>query len=387
LSRPIEHLRSHAVRRASWRALGRAELSDLSDDERAAGVWVELDDADGADLDDGKAVAAFFDDDVRWVHDRVDRPGHGERGARFDLARDHRIGIQDRDPRRQRLCLERAPQSAELLLVPETYPLRKQLDAVRALENAPHPDHVPLLDLFQAHRCVAWREVELEPIADDAWLLLKPRGAGVPLRPGTEEQHHFVRIALGTPDLAILEGPPGSGKTTTICELILQALRRGLRVLLCASTHVAVDNVIERLMADDQPFRDEVIPVRIGDRKKISDPVKPWQLETLEKTERDRLRKWLGAQPSLTRSQETLLDALHGSGSCCGAADRSTRWLSTTGTKPTSGASSPPQRLVSKTPRRCPLPDRGGSRTGRGCDGSRRRRRWIRRRHHAGSAA
>ncbi|WP_438040198.1 hypothetical protein [Sorangium sp. So ce128] len=34
------------------------------------------------------------------------------------------------DPRRQRLCLERKPGSSEIILVPDTYTLRRQLDAV-----------------------------------------------------------------------------------------------------------------------------------------------------------------------------------------------------------------------------------------------------------------
>ncbi len=194
--------------------------------------------------------------------------------------------------------------------MPETYTLRKQLDAVRALENAPHPDHRPLLDLFQGRRYVTWPDVVPEPIEDEEWILLRPEQSSAPLRPGTEEQRRFVEIALATPDFAILEGPPGSGKTTTICELILQQLRRNRRVLLCASTHVAVNNVIERLMAEDQPARDQVIPVRIGDRSKVSEAVKPWQIETLQKTEKDRLRAWLRAQTRLTRSQRTLLEAL-----------------------------------------------------------------------------
>ena len=43
-------------------------------------------------------------------------------------------------------------------------------------------------------------------------------------------------------------GPPGSGKTTAICELVLQLAKQGKRALLCASTHVAVDNVLERIL-------------------------------------------------------------------------------------------------------------------------------------------
>ena len=315
LSRSIDYLKSHAVLRASWSTLGRAELTDLSADERAAGVWVELDDSEDARRDDEGALAAFFDDDVLSVYGRVDRPDGRDGVTRFDLAREHRIDVHDRDPRRQRLCLGREPESSEIILVPDTYTLRKQLDAVRALKNAPHPAHRPLLDLFQGHRHVAWSEVVPEPIKEEEWILLRPEQSSATLRPGTEEQRRFVEMALATSDFAVLEGPPGSGKTTTICELILQELRRGRRVLLCASTHVAVDNVIERLMKEDQPARDQVIPVRIGDRKKISDKVKPWQLETLQRTEKDRLRKWLRAQARPTRSQRTLLEALDRPGS------------------------------------------------------------------------
>jgi len=47
---------------------------------------------------------------------------------------------------------------------------------------------------------------------------------------------------MSTPNFMFLEGPPGSGKTTAISELIYQLLIRNKRVLLVASTHVAVDN-------------------------------------------------------------------------------------------------------------------------------------------------
>ena len=69
-------------------------------------------------------------------------------------------------------------------------------------------------------------------------------------RDGTTEQRDFVTRALGSPDVTMLEGPPGSGKTTAICELIRQLVAEGQRVLLCASTHVAIDNVLERLIGE-----------------------------------------------------------------------------------------------------------------------------------------
>lgn len=71
-----------------------------------------------------------------------------------------------------------------------------------------------------------------------------------PLDPGLNEaQQAAVRFALAAHDLAIIHGPPGTGKTTTVVELIRQAVRRGDRVLACAPSNLAVDNVLERLVA------------------------------------------------------------------------------------------------------------------------------------------
>lgn len=62
-------------------------------------------------------------------------------------------------------------------------------------------------------------------------------------------QQDAVRFALSAPDVAVLHGPPGTGKTTTLAEVIYQAVRRGDRVLACAPSNTAVDNLLERLVA------------------------------------------------------------------------------------------------------------------------------------------
>ena len=62
-------------------------------------------------------------------------------------------------------------------------------------------------------------------------------------------QQEAVRFALTARDVAILHGPPGTGKTTTVVELIRQAVRRGDKVLACAPSNLAVDNLLERLVA------------------------------------------------------------------------------------------------------------------------------------------
>ena len=62
-------------------------------------------------------------------------------------------------------------------------------------------------------------------------------------------QREAVRFALSASDVAAVHGPPGTGKTTTLVELIRQAVRRGDKVLVCAPSNLAVDNLLERLLA------------------------------------------------------------------------------------------------------------------------------------------
>ncbi len=62
-------------------------------------------------------------------------------------------------------------------------------------------------------------------------------------------QQEAIGFALSARDLAILHGPPGTGKTTAVVELIRQAVQRGQKVLACAPSNLAVDNMLERLLA------------------------------------------------------------------------------------------------------------------------------------------
>lgn len=61
-------------------------------------------------------------------------------------------------------------------------------------------------------------------------------------------QKEAVALALAAADVAIIHGPPGTGKTTTVVELIRRAVQRGQKVLACAPSNLAVDNLLERLV-------------------------------------------------------------------------------------------------------------------------------------------
>jgi superfamily I DNA and/or RNA helicase len=64
-----------------------------------------------------------------------------------------------------------------------------------------------------------------------------------------DSQAGAVAFAQAADDLAMIHGPPGTGKTTTVVEVIRQAVARGEKVLACAPSNLGVDNIFERLLA------------------------------------------------------------------------------------------------------------------------------------------
>ncbi|KAF3621774.1 hypothetical protein FXO37_32609 [Capsicum annuum] len=65
---------------------------------------------------------------------------------------------------------------------------------------------------------------------------------------GDEDAKDAISKALSSKDVFLLHGPPGTGKTTTVVEIILQEVERGSKILACAASNIAVDNIVERLV-------------------------------------------------------------------------------------------------------------------------------------------
>lgn len=84
-----------------------------------------------------------------------------------------------------------------------------------------------------------------------------------------------VRLALSARDVALVHGPPGTGKTRTLVEVIRQAVARGDRVLATAASNTAVDNLAERLAALG------VEVVRLGHPARVSPAMEARTLDAL----------------------------------------------------------------------------------------------------------
>ncbi len=271
--------------------------------------WVQLEEPEDSPNEIDRTLDKFLDENTRELYELPDDPeggsGNKHPNQRYRFSKDNKIKVMDRDPKARQLLLEQRPSGNQLLLRPNTYTLRCQIQAIRDLQNRPLIHHRPLLRLMESEDHAKWFDFEPERLGPNDWRVLTDES-----RPGTDEQRRFVECGLATPDFVLLEGPPGSGKTTAICELVLQLAEQGKRALLCASTHVAVDNVLERLMDERNRHKDAIIPVRIGDKKSVSEKAAPWQLENFVKTERERLLAYLTNLKEPTESQRVFLGSI-----------------------------------------------------------------------------
>ncbi|KAF6232741.1 hypothetical protein HO173_008955 [Letharia columbiana] len=93
-----------------------------------------------------------------------------------------------------------------------------------------------------------------------------------------DSQRDAVGFALASREVALIHGPPGTGKTYTLIELILQLVRRGLRILVCGPSNISVDNIVERLAPHKLPI------IRLGHPARLLPSVLNHSLDVLTQT-------------------------------------------------------------------------------------------------------
>lgn len=83
-------------------------------------------------------------------------------------------------------------------------------------------------------------------------------------------QTQALSRALASRDIHLIHGPPGTGKTTVLVELILQlVIGKGERVLVAGSSNLAVDNLAAKLLEYRKGRESNLKPVRVGHPARI----------------------------------------------------------------------------------------------------------------------
>ncbi len=255
-------------------------------------IKIQLDDEDEnekySELAQMSDLEYFFEEDVEQV---MGYPTFGEsknKGCLFDIVpggknRENRtLRIKTFSPKSYQHYKQKLEQmlgnGTPIFLSRNTYQLEMQEQFIDILINRPLKEYEPLLRLSENvdNSLAKWQaqfsDEEFE------WEVLKD-----PDYEGTPQQREFVKKAISTPDFAFLEGPPGSGKTTAIIELIFQILKKNPKgkILLSASTHVAIDNVLEKIKKSYSEWFERILPIRVGDNYNISPAVKEFQINNI----------------------------------------------------------------------------------------------------------
>lgn len=240
------------------------------------GTFVLLEDNGSWNSDVFSSVSFFFREDVEELTDIERTRENHNSGRKFIIGKrledESIIEIVEKVGNRIQKVTTVPP---VLYVVSNPFQLRMQKTAVNVLINEPSVHHKALLQLmdYRFH----WGDVDKSLCNIHKWYVLNDSSYD-----GVDKQRDMAKLALCTKDFAFLEGPPGSGKTTTILEIIAQMIMRGERVMLAASTNAAIDNILERLNKLPENVLDKVLAVRIGNDGSVCEKVEEYRADKLE---------------------------------------------------------------------------------------------------------
>jgi len=171
---------------------------------------------------------------------------------------------------------------------------RQGLDAARAA----HDSRLAVLrDVLLGKRAPSFHSVLPSPLLD-ATLGKVASPLGKVASTLNESQQAAVQFALSAGEFAIIHGPPGTGKTTTLVELIRQIVRAGQSVLAVAPSNLAVDNLLQRLLAAGEHA------IRLGNPVRVLPELRAHTLDGLLENHPDmRLARKITREAYLLRAQ------------------------------------------------------------------------------------
>ncbi|HET8852688.1 MAG TPA: AAA domain-containing protein, partial [Ktedonobacteraceae bacterium] len=108
---------------------------------------------------------------------------------------------------------------------------------------------------------------------------LQPQFNTIPVSPRTDfnaEQNLAIERAMQMQDYLLIHGPPGTGKTSVIAEIVKRFCQQGQRLMLAAFTNQAVDNMLKRI--DKEGFHDYI---RLGHERSVDNSVQERLLKTI----------------------------------------------------------------------------------------------------------
>lgn len=96
-----------------------------------------------------------------------------------------------------------------------------------------------------------------------------------------DSQKDAVKFTFQQKELAIIHGPPGTGKTTTLVEIIKQnCLKYKQKILCCAPSNIAVDNLVERLSGHEEGFG-RIKMIRLGHPARLLESIQEYSLDSM----------------------------------------------------------------------------------------------------------
>ena len=125
---------------------------------------------------------------------------------------------------------------------------RLMFEALRKVISAKNSRLAELRDIFHGNLPLSW--FSFQPLRFP-WL--------------NRTQEEAVNKVLHAKDVAVVHGPPGTGKTTTLVEAVYETLHRENQVLVCAQSNMAVDWISEKLVDRG------VSVLRVGNPTRVND--------------------------------------------------------------------------------------------------------------------